>query len=69
MPNILQYYRDKFLSIQKISTDWLRNLELASLMTVMEDEFNIPALQDKEFEKANPVLMALYEDVSNARIL
>ncbi len=62
-------YRDRFLAIQKYSSCWIKDKELASLMTGMEKEFGIPALTDKEFSKANPVVMALYKDVSNARNL
>lgn len=67
MANKIQKYRDKYLSILKNSSGWLKNVNLSNLMTLMEIEFNIPALNDLEYNKSHPVVMALYKDVSNAR--
>lgn len=69
MPSRIQHYRNRFLAIEKNCNGWVKNQELKNLMTSIEEEFGIPAQADKEFSKANPVVMALYTDVSNARDL
>ncbi len=69
MVKTIQNCRDKYLAIMKNSSGWLRKQNLSNLMTAMEKEFSIPALKDDEYNKANPVVMAMYTDISNARIL
>lgn len=68
MANKIQKYRDQYLSILKNSSGWLKNMNLSNLMTSMEIEYNIPAFKDEEFNKSNTVVMALYKDISNARV-
>lgn len=67
MVNPIQHYRDQFMMIKECKDQRIKNKQLSVLMTEMENEFNIPAFKDEEFNKANQVEMALYTDISNAR--
>lgn len=40
---------------------------VADIMNDMEKEFNIPMLNDEEFNKKNADVIALYREVSNSR--
>lgn len=64
----IQNFRDRFLMIQGCKDDEVRTGCLADLMTDMEGTFHIPLLYDEEFNRKNPVAMALYRDISNARV-
>lgn len=63
----IQSYRDQFLMIKQCKDTRVRNKQLGVLMTEMENEFEIPAFKDAEYNKSHPVIVALYKDVSNAR--
>lgn len=41
--------------------------QLASLMTTMEREFQIPALQNPEWESQNKSVIAMYRKLSHSR--
>lgn len=45
----------------------LRERRLGNLMTDLEQAYNIPMLNNTEFNKQNPQLMQLYITVSEAR--
>lgn len=68
MANPIQNYRDQFLMIKDCKETKVKNRQLGRLMTEMEDEFDIPGMKDESYNKANPVVMALYQDISNERI-
>lgn len=68
MVNKIQMYRDQFLMINQCKDSRVKNKQLADLMTEMEWEFNIPALKDETYNKANPTVMELYLEVSNGRV-
>jgi hypothetical protein len=48
-------------------SDEQKNLALAKLMTQMEREFEIPALENDDYEKKNKAVMALYRKISMSR--
>lgn len=71
----IEYIENKFQEILKkdyvnqdiYKNENARNHELANLMTVMEEWFNIPfLLEDAERETPKRILK-LYQDISNAR--
>lgn len=68
MKNGIQKYRDQFLMITECKDQKIKNRQLGMLMTEMELEYNITMIKDDEFNIANPVVIALYQDISNARI-
>ncbi len=67
MVNKIQMYRDQFLMINQCKDSTVRNKQLGRLMTEMEDEYNIPAINDEAYNVSNSIVMALYTDISNAR--
>jgi hypothetical protein len=69
MVKTIQNYRDQFLMINECKDYRVRNERLAELMTEMENEFGIPAFNDENFNRAHPVEVALYQDISNARFI
>jgi hypothetical protein len=68
MANTIQNYRDQFLMIKECKDTTVKNRQLGRLMTEMENKFNIPGMKDESYNKANSVVMALYQDISNERI-
>lgn len=42
-------------------------IRLAELMTMMEEQFNIPMLRSKEWEATNSEVATLYKQMSNRR--
>ncbi|GEM_PF-3383425 len=67
MSNTIQKYREQFLMINACKDEQVKSKKLAVLMTEMENEFNIPGMKDESYNRANPVVMALYHDISNER--
>lgn len=67
MPNKIQEFRDEFLKIQSCKDLKIKNKKLSKLMTKMECHFDIPPIKNELYNRAYPVVMALYKDVSNAR--
>lgn len=65
----IQKYREQFLMINQCNNHKVRNKQLSDLMTEMENTFGIPGIKDESYNKANPVVMALYTDISNARTI
>lgn len=49
------------------SPDEKRDQALARLMTAMEQEFHIPAIQSEDWEKENKPVIALYRILSESR--
>lgn len=68
MSKLIQKYRDQFLMINQCKDEDQRTMQLSALMTEMEGEFKIPILYDAEFARKNAVALALYKDISNARV-
>lgn len=60
--------RLKSITESKVSSHH-KDLRLANLMTDLEGAYQIPALQDEQFEKQYPHLMQLYRTVSDERSL
>ncbi|WNC17923.1 hypothetical protein RGB73_30170 (plasmid) [Brevibacillus brevis] len=48
-------------------SDFQKDRHLSELMTQMEREFQIPALQDKEWEEKNKPVIAMYRKLSMSR--
>jgi hypothetical protein len=67
MASSIRNFRDKFSVINKCRDIKFRNKQLATLMTEMEEEYGIPAFKNDDFNDSNPIVMALYKDISNAR--
>jgi hypothetical protein len=55
----LEQYQEKFKNTSK--------KDLHKLMTELEREFNIPMLNDEEFNKKHPRLMEFYKEISSKR--
>ena len=45
----------------------LKDKRLAQLMTDLEQAYNIPILNDEEYNRENPFVVQLYQAVSEAR--
>lgn len=45
-----------------------KNVKYASLMSMMERLYQIPALAGAEFDSLDPEVKALYLEISNARV-
>ncbi|WP_040683194.1 hypothetical protein [Thermosinus carboxydivorans] len=56
----LAWYRDQMERAEDGRT-------LASLMSLMEREFKIPAMRCRKFERRNPGVMALYLEMARRR--
>lgn len=68
MAKSIQWFRNAFLKVRENEDEEIKNMQLASLMTGMEKEFEIPALNDEVYNNTYPVVIALYKDMSNARV-
>lgn len=69
MPNKIQKYRDQFLLIKHCKNVKTKNAELRDLLNSMEEEFSIPAMNNKAYNKANPVVIALYREIGDERVM
>lgn len=56
---------NRFKEIEKCKE--MRDERLANLMTDMEQAYGIPALNNEEYNKKNPFVIAMYRAVSEAR--
>lgn len=61
-------FTKRFKEIMDRNSD-TKDERLANLMTDLELAYEIPALNDEEFNKKNPFVMSLYRAVSEARSL
>lgn len=70
MSKILGWFNNEYEKIlhSGLSEDE-KTMQYSSLMTDMEHEFKIPALRDKEWEKENRAIIALYRKISMSRKL
>lgn len=64
----VESFREQFLMIKECKDERIRNKQLGVLMTEMENAFNIPWMRDEEYNRANPVVIRLYQDISNAKL-
>lgn len=64
----LNQYRNQLSEIEKEENIRTRNIKLSRLMSKMEFDFQIPALNDEKFNEANREVISLYREISNARI-
>lgn len=46
-----------------------KDMELAGIMTDMEGQYQIPAMQDPEWDAAHPDVIATYRQIGNMRSL
>lgn len=60
--------REQFTMIQQCKNDEFRTFQLRDLMTEMEGRFDIPLLKDEKYNQANPEVIELYLEISNARV-
>lgn len=58
-------FTKRFNEIMK--SDKFKDARLANLMTDLEKAYDIPMVNNDEFNKANPHVMQLYSSVSDAR--
>jgi len=66
--NKIQKYRDQFLMIKKCKNVKTKNIELRDLLNSMEEDFEIPAMNDEDFNKDNPVVIELYREIGDERV-
>lgn len=64
----LNEYRNQLSEIKKEENIRKRNIKLSRLMSKMEFDFQIPALNDEKFNEANREVISLYREIANARI-
>ena len=64
----LNEYRNKLSEIEKEENIRTRNIKLSSLMSKMEFDFQIPALNDEKYNQENKEVIELYREISNARV-
>jgi hypothetical protein len=62
-------YNRSYEVIMKLPPSFKRDKQLSELMDQMKREYGIPLLQDVEWEKRNPKIIALYRKVSMSRDL
>lgn len=67
MENKIQYFKDQLLMIQECKDQRVKDESLSILMTEMENEFNIPGINDEDYNKCNKAVITLYREISNAR--
>ena len=65
----LANFRKDFEEILEDPNTNRRDVRLANLMSEMEGAIQIPLLQNLEWEAQHPEEIALYREVSNARVL
>lgn len=64
----LNEYKNQLNEIEKEENIRKRNIKLSRLMSKMEFDFQIPALNDEKFNEANREVISLYREIANARI-
>jgi len=50
-------------------SDYDKDVALATLMTLMENRYDIPLLRNPEWESKNPKVISIYREISNMRKL
>lgn len=63
----LAQYTVRLIEILSIKDDHHRDVRLANLMTDLEVAYNIPVINDEEFNQKNELLIGFYRMVSNLR--
>lgn len=71
----LKQYIQRFNDLKAQEQDYINNNQvgkynkaLSTIMADMERAFNIPLVDDDNFNNANPEIIALYRDISDSRI-
>ena len=59
-------YRNEYYKIDKLKEP-KRTLKLSELMTELEQVYNIPMLNNKDFNKNNKAIITLYQEISTSR--
>lgn len=62
----MRAWTNRFKNILEVGGE-LKDNRLSSLMTDLETAYNIPFLNDDEYNKRNPFVVKLYRAVSEAR--
>jgi len=65
----LDVWYARFNEIKKIEHEELKDKRLANLMNDLQLAYNIPMLNNPEFNKSNPEVIKLYRKVSRERAL
>lgn len=66
----LKYFNNQYEKVLHSElSDEQKSREYASLMTEMEQVYNIPILKDLEWEKENKPVIAMYRKLSKSRKL
>lgn len=63
----LAQYTVRLIEILSIKDNHHRDMRLANLMTDLEVAYNIPVINDEEFNQKNELLIGFYRMVSNLR--
>ncbi|WP_214798943.1 MULTISPECIES: hypothetical protein [unclassified Exiguobacterium] len=66
---MIEQFKAQYNAIMDSAPGRQRDLRLAALMTELERKYRIPALKDEQWESANPAVIELYREVSQARAL
>ena len=67
MNDKLNHYKNEYRNIlEKFKNDSL-DIAIGRLMTKMENEFNIPLINDESYNKSNPEIVSFYRELSKAR--
>lgn len=70
MSKILNWFQDEYEKIQGTNMPQdEKDLQYAGLMSEMEQEFQIPALRNPEWEQENRAIITLYKKISMSRKL
>lgn len=65
----LMHWMRRFKNITNGPVTDVRDVRLANLMSDLETAYNIPFLNDDEYNKRNPIVIKLYKKISVARSL
>ena len=66
--DLLESVKSEFEKVQKSNLDQhAKNLKYGSLMTVLENHYSIPMLDNAEFQNMDNDVKSLYLSLSNAR--
>ena len=58
-----------YLALERIRAEFEKGTSQTELMNEMESIFNVPVLNDVEFNEDNPMVITLYREIANSREL
>lgn len=65
--NTIQEMQEEYEQIMRLPEGDVRDRALGNLMTRMEREYLIPAMQDQEWENAHKAVITMYRKLSMGR--